>query len=83
MFLLFLGFEKASLDRRDAVAQTESNTLRLRANANVSSKLSVVIVLLFNRDIHQGIFTKDTLSQNKIQEEKVLDTITIKNVSTT
>jgi hypothetical protein len=68
-FLLFLGFEKASLDRSDAVTQAESDTLRLRANANVSSKLAVVVVLLFNRDIHQGIFTKDTLSQNKTQEE--------------
>jgi hypothetical protein len=59
-FLLFLGFEKASLNRSDAVTQTERDTLRLRANANVSSKLAVVVVLLFNRDIHQGIFTKDT-----------------------
>jgi hypothetical protein len=58
------------LDRSDAVAQTESDTLRLRANANVASELAVIVVLLFNRDIHQGIFTKDTFSQ-KLKGKRV------------
>jgi hypothetical protein len=62
VFLLFLRFDKASLDRSDAVAQTENDTKkRLRTNANESSKLAVIIVIL--QTFTKAIYTRDTLSQ--------------------
>jgi hypothetical protein len=48
------------LDRGDAVTQAKSNTLRLGSNSDVTRQLAIIVVLLFHRDIHQGILAEDT-----------------------
>ncbi len=55
----------STLDRRNAISQTKGNTLRLGADANVSSQFA--IVLLFYRHIDQGIFSEHT---NKVHQDR-------------
>lgn len=60
LVLLLHMVRQSPLDRGNAVTQAEGNPLSLRADANVSTQLSIVVVLLFDRNIDQGILSKNT-----------------------
>jgi hypothetical protein len=56
-----LGIRQPTLNRRDAVSQTEGNSLCLGSNTNVTRQLAIIVILLFHRHVDQGIFAKDAV----------------------
>ena len=58
--VIFQHLLDRALHRRDAVAQTQGDALRLGADPNVSRQLAVIVILLFDRNINQGVFSKYT-----------------------
>jgi hypothetical protein len=69
MLSMLVRFWKSSLDRRYAIAKTECDSLCLGADANVSGKLAIVVILLFNRDIDESVFSKHTVDKCNTRSE--------------
>jgi hypothetical protein len=54
-------FGQPPLHGSDAISKTEGNTLCFGADTNVPRQLAVIVILLFDGHIDQGVFSKDTV----------------------